>query len=128
MPVTDVRLSGVLHTVTWNTFCCSKRLPTSSPASIVAAARRTSPGFKPYRLALSRSTSTSMLGWSSCLSIRAAVTPSTPETIFWTLAAVASSVANDGPKTRTVMSLGEPVSKWRTRSSRYVLTLWAMPG
>ena len=51
-----------------------------------------------------------------------------PTPCSWTLAAVASSVANDGPKTRTVMSFGDPVSKWRTRSSRYVLTLWAMPG
>src|SRR6476619_4310289 len=44
MPVTDVRLSGVLHTVTWNTFCCSKRLPTSRPASLVAGLQAVSLG------------------------------------------------------------------------------------
>ena len=108
MPVRlDVGSSGVLHTVTWNTFCCSKRLPTSSPASIVAAARRTSPGLRPYRLALSRFDLDLDVGL-----VELPVHPGGRHAVdarhhaSGRCAAVASRVANAGPNTRTVMSFG----------------------
>ena len=41
------RTSGTPRTMTWKTFCCSKKAPTSSPCTRVAAARRTSPGLTP---------------------------------------------------------------------------------
>src|SRR3954465_49647 len=51
--------------------------PTSSPATIVAAARRTSPGFRPKGPARSMSTSTSSCGTSVEMSTCSLVAPST---------------------------------------------------
>ena len=128
MPVTDVRLSGVLQTVDLEHLLLLEEASDLEPGQHCRRGAAHVAGLQAVSLGLVEVDLDLDVGLIERLSIRAAVTPSTPDTIFWTLAAVASSVANDGPNTRTVMSLGEPVSKWRTRSSRYVLTLWAMPG
>ena len=62
---TLVRVCGVLHTTVSYALPSRKMSPTSSPATRVAAARRTSPGFRPYFAALARLTSTWICGWSS---------------------------------------------------------------
>ena len=56
------RASGMLHTWTSYALPARKMSPTSSPAIRVDAARRTSPGFRPYCCAAARSTSTVDLG------------------------------------------------------------------
>ena len=56
------RVLGVPYTITSNTFCSSNRLPTWRPETSDVAARRTSPGLRPYCLALSRFTLISSVG------------------------------------------------------------------
>ena len=69
------RASGTLQTWTSYALPPRKMSPTSSPAISVDAARRTSPGFKPYRSAAARSTSTVIWGTSvscsACCSVEA---------------------------------------------------------
>ena len=102
--------------------------PTSSPATIVADARRTSPGFSPYCWALARSTVTWMWGtsvWSS--GFRSAM-PLMSDIASVTSSAFSRSVARSVPKIRTTMASPEPVSTSSIRSPRYVSVVLNTPG
>ncbi len=71
-------MPGAPHTTTSKTFWSWKRLPTVTPPTSMAAARRTSPGFTPSAWARARSTWTSRVVSSGVGSMPARVTPSTP--------------------------------------------------
>ena len=56
-PAGLLEVVGAPRTMTSKTFCSSKRLPTFSPLANVVAARRMSPGLRPWRRAAARSPS-----------------------------------------------------------------------
>src|SRR5262249_24535172 len=76
---------------TSNTFWSSNRLPTSIPASSVAAARRTSPGLTPWRSAAGRSTLISTTGSVASCSTCASTMPFTVASDWRTFSAWSSS-------------------------------------
>jgi len=68
---------GLPTTTTSNTFCWSKKSPTTSPWVSVPAARRTSPGLRPWRSAAPSFTLTWNVGWVVGTSVSGDRTPST---------------------------------------------------
>ena len=76
MSLRFLRRFGAPQTTTSNTFCSWNRLPTVMPPIRADAARRTSPGLRPWTRAFSKSTSISIACCSSCCSTFGFLMPS----------------------------------------------------